>query len=302
MAGGADSVKTIMYALGANFSIFVAKSFAAFVTGSGAMLAEAVHSLADAGNQVLLLLGVKRSKLPPTPDYPLGRGKEIYFWSFLVAVMLFTVGGAYSLYEGFHKLMHPEALRSPWIAVGVLVFGLIAEAVSLRACIIEVNKVRNGRSFWQWFRESRQAELVVIFGEDLAALLGLAFALVAIAATMITGNPIFDAIGTLGIGALLIIVAVFVAIEVKAMLIGQSIDLDEREGIRELLVAQPEVARVYNIITLQMGEDELLAVKAKLHECHSTESTVETINRLEKLIKSRFPTIRWSFFEPDNHD
>ena len=302
MAGGADSVKTIWYALGANFSIFVAKSFAAVVTGSGAMLAEAVHSLADAGNQVLLLLGVKRSKLPPTPDYPLGRGKEIYFWSFLVAVMLFTVGGAYSLYEGFHKLGHPEALRSPWIAVGVLVFGLIAESVSMRACIIEVNKVRNGRSFWQWFRESRQAELVVIFGEDLAALLGLAFALIAVVATMITGDPVYDAIGTLGIGALLIVVAVFVAIEVKALLIGQSIDVEERVRLRELIAAQPEVAEVYNVITLQLGEDELLAIKARLHECQSTAATVDAINRVEKVVRAAFPSVRWCFFEPDNDD
>ena len=253
MAGSADSLKTIFYALGANFAIFVAKAVAAVVTGSGAMLAEAVHSLADCGNQVLLLLGVKRSKLPPTPDFPLGRGKEVYFWSFLVAVLLFTVGGAYSLYEGLHKLAHPEALRSPWIAVGVLVFGMIAEGVSLRACISEVNKVRDGRSFWQWFRESRKAELVVIFGEDLAALLGLTFALLAVLACIVTGKPIYDAIGTLGIGVLLIVVAIFVAIEVKALLIGQSIDADERAQIRELIAAQPEIAEVFNVITLQLG-------------------------------------------------
>ncbi|MCB1559822.1 MAG: cation diffusion facilitator family transporter [Xanthomonadales bacterium] len=302
MAGGADSVKTIFYALGANFAIFVAKSVAAVMTGSGAMLAEAVHSLADCGNQVLLLLGVKRSKLPPTPEYPLGRGKEVYFWSFLVAVLLFTVGGAYSLYEGMHKLSHPEALRSPWIAVSVLVFGLIAEGVSMRTCIKEVNKVRGGRSYWQWFRESRKAELVVIFGEDLAALLGLAFALVAVVATMVTGNPIFDAIGTLGIGVLLIVIAVFVAIEVKALLIGQSIDADERVQIRELIAAQPEIAEVFNVITLQLGEDELLAVKARVHECHSTQATVEAINRVEKVVRAAFPSVRWCFFEPDDHN
>ena len=302
MAGGADSVKTILYALGANFSIFVAKGFAAFVTGSGAMLAEAVHSLADCGNQVLLLLGVKRSKLPPTPEFPLGRGKEVYFWSFLVAVMLFTVGGAYSLYEGLHKLGHPEQLRSPWIAVGVLVFGLIAEGISMRTCIKEINKVRDGRSYWQWFRESRKAELVVIFGEDLAALLGLAFALVAVAATMVTGNPIYDAIGTLGIGALLIVIAVFVAIEVKALLIGQSIDREDRERLRDFIAAHDDVAEVFNVITLQMGEDELLAVKARMHECGSTQSTVEAINRVEAAIRQEFPSIRWCFFEPDDHN
>ena len=199
MAGKGDSVKTIFYALGANFAIFVTKAVAASITGSGAMMAEAVHSLADCGNQGLLLLGIQRAKRPPSPDYPLGYGKEIYFWSFLVALMLFSVGGMFSLYEGWHKLHAHEALNRPWLAVGVLTFGIIAESISMRACLAEVAKARGKLNLWQWFRQSRQAELVVIFGEDLAALLGLAFALIAILLTMITGNPLFDAIGTLGI-------------------------------------------------------------------------------------------------------
>ena len=165
MAGKGDSVRTIFYALGANFAIFVAKSVAAVITGSGAMLAEAVHSLADCGNQGLLLLGIRRARQPATPDYPLGHGKEIYFWSFLVALMLFSVGGMFSLYEGWHKLHAPEALNAPWIAVGVLAFGIIAESVSMRACLVEVNKARGELTLSQWFRQSRQAELVVIFGE-----------------------------------------------------------------------------------------------------------------------------------------
>src|SRR5690606_36249392 len=197
---GSDSTKAIFYALGANFSICVAKAAAAFVTGSGAMLAEAVHAAADCGNQGLLLLGMKRADLPPTPDHPLGYGKTTYFWSFLVAVMLFSVGGMFSLYEGVPKLQAPEPLPQWWWAAGVLVFGIVAEGISMRACLQEVDKSRGERTLWQWFRQSRQSELVVIFGEDLAALLGLCFALVAVMMTVVTGNPMWDALGTIAIG------------------------------------------------------------------------------------------------------
>jgi cation diffusion facilitator family transporter len=189
MAANGDSNRAILFALGANFAIAAAKGVAAFFTGSSAMLAETVHSLADCGNQLLLLLGMKQAKQPASPDYPLGYGKAIYFWSFLVALMLFSVGGMFSLYEGIHKLQQPEPLKQWWWAVGVLVFGLVAEGMSMRACLQEVDKARGERSLWQWFRQSRQAELVVIFGEDLAALFDLAFALVAGVVTVITGNP-----------------------------------------------------------------------------------------------------------------
>src|SRR6476619_1993749 len=162
MAGSGDSTRAVLFALGANFAIAVAKGVAAFFTGSGAMFAETVHSLADCGNQLLLLLGMRQAKKPPSPDYPLGYGKAIYFWSFLVAVMLFTIGGMFSLYEGIHKLSSPEPLKQWWWAAGVLTFGVIAEGISMRACLQEVNKCRGDRSLWQWFHESRQAELVVI--------------------------------------------------------------------------------------------------------------------------------------------
>ncbi|MGH8595423.1 MAG: cation diffusion facilitator family transporter, partial [Gammaproteobacteria bacterium] len=161
MAHGADSVKSILFALGANFAIAIAKFIAAAITASGAMLAEAIHSLADTGNQVLLLIGLQRARRPPTPEYPLGFGKAIYFWSFLVALILFSVGGLFSLYEGWHKLAHPEPLRAPWIAVGVLIFAIVAESISTWGCMREVNKVRRGRSILRWFRESRQSELLV---------------------------------------------------------------------------------------------------------------------------------------------
>ncbi len=299
MAGGGDSTRAILFALGANFAIAAAKGVAAFFTGSSAMLAETVHSLADCGNQLLLLLGLKQAKLPPSPDYPLGYGKAIYFWSFLVAVMLFTVGGMFSLYEGIHKLQHPEPLRQWWWAAGVLVFGIVAEAVSMRACLHEVNKARGNRTLWQWFRESRQAELVVIFGEDLAALLGLVFALFAVMMSVITGNPLWDAVGTVAIGALLIVVAVFVAIEVKAMLIGQSVDPARQQQIRAFLDGRPEIARVISVITLQLGNEVLVSVQAQMREEHSVAGLTDQINTVERALKQSFPEVRWSFFEPD---
>lgn len=300
MAGGADSNRAILFALGANFAIAVAKGVAAFVTGSSAMLAETVHSLADSGNQLLLLLGLKRAEIPPSPDYPLGHGKAIYFWSFLVAVMLFTVGGMFSLYEGVHKLQHPQPLKQWWWAAGVLVFAIVAEGVSLRACLQEINKVRGDRTLWQWFRQSRQAELVVIFGEDLAALLGLVFALFAVMLTVVTGNPLWDAIGTVAIGALLIIVAVFVAIEVKAMLIGQGVDPARQVQMEQFLDGRPEVSRVISLITLQLGNDVMVSVQARMREAVSAPVLIAEINAVEAAMKQAFPEVLWSFFEPDD--
>lgn len=301
MAGGGDSTRAILFALGANFAIAVAKGVAAYFTKSGAMLAETVHSVADCGNQILLLLGVKQARNPPTAEYPLGYGKATYFWSFLVAIMLFTVGGLYSLYEGIHKLQSHEALEMGklWWAVGVLVFGIVAESVSMRACMQEVNKSRGSRSVWQWFRESRQAELVVIFGEDLAALLGLVFALVAVLLTMLTGNPLWDAIGTIGIGVLLVVVAVLVGREVMAMLIGQSVDPQRQQQMRDFLQQRPEIARVISLITLQLGDRAMVSVQAQMAGADSVDAVVANINRVEKDFKAAFGEVQWSFFEPD---
>jgi cation diffusion facilitator family transporter len=302
MSGTSGSVRAILYALAANMGIFVAKAGAAMLTGSGAMLAEAVHSLADCGNQGLLLLGMKRAKRPPTPDYPLGYGKEVYFWSFLVALMLFSVGGAFSVYEGIHKLLEPEPIERPVIGVGVLVFSLALEWWSLRACLQEVNKTRGAQSLWRWFRDSRDSEMIVVFGEQLAALLGLLAALAAVGITLATGNPVYDAIGTLVIGLLLIVIAVFIAVEVKALLIGQSVSVEKREAIRAFLAGRPEVRKLHNVITLQMGPDVMVSTKACLgHELPSSE-LVRRINAVELALRAAFPEVRWSFFEPDDSD
>jgi cation diffusion facilitator family transporter len=301
MAGKGDSLRTIFFALGANFAIFVAKSVAAWMTGSGAMLAEAVHSLADCGNQGLLLVGMKRAKRPPSPNHPLGFGKEIYFWSFLVALMLFSVGGMFSLYEGWHKIQEPAPLTQPWIAIGVLVFGIVAESISMRACMVEVNKARGSLGLWRWFRSSRQAELVVIFGEDLAALLGLVFALVAIALTRVTGAPQYDALGPRMIGLLLVLVAQGISRQIKGMLIGQSVEPRQRQAIREFLLERPEIKSIFNLITVQLGNDIMVAVQAEMEEPQlSVAETITRINASEAALKAAFPEVKWIFFEPDD--
>ncbi|HJY78244.1 MAG TPA: cation diffusion facilitator family transporter [Burkholderiales bacterium] len=294
----ADSLRTILYALGANLAIAAAKTAAAIATGSSAMLAEAIHSYADSGNQGLLLWGMRQAKRPPSPDYPLGWGKAVFFWSFIVALVLFSLGGLFSLYEGWHKLAHPEPIRFPWVAVGILVFGLIAETISLRACLHEVDKVRGGRSLWRWFRESRQSELVVILGEDLAALLGLALALIAVLATVLTGNPAWDALGSMSIGAVLIVVAVGIGIEIKALLIGQSAEHATEARLRQFLQQQAGVEKILRLITLQLGTSLMVAVKAKM-AAESAAELVDAINRAEAATRAEFPEIQWLFFEPD---
>ncbi|MEO6171486.1 MAG: cation diffusion facilitator family transporter [Arenimonas sp.] len=299
MAGTGNSTRAIFYALAANLGIFVAKLAAALFTGSGAMLAEAVHSLADCGNQGLLLLGMKRAKLPATPDFPLGYGKETYFWSFLVALMLFSVGGAFSVYEGLHKLQQPEPLEKPWLAVGVLVFSIVLEWLSLRACLQEINLVREKNSLWHWFKESRNSEMIVLFGEQLAALLGLAFALAAIGLSILTGNPIYDAIGSVGIGVLLIIIAIFVAIEIKALLIGQSAAPARRKEIEDYLHSHPDTMEIHNVITLQLGPEIMVSVKVGMDPELRAADLIEQINKIEAEMRQKFPEIKWLFFEPD---
>ena len=290
--------RAILVALGANLAIAVAKGTAALLTGSGAMLAETVHSFADCGNQVLLLLGLRQADRPASPEHPLGHGKAVYFWSFLVAVMLFTVGGMFSVYEGVHKLQHPEPVTQWGWAVGILVFSLVAEGVSTRAALREAAQERRGRSLWRWFRESRQAELIVVVGENIAAMCGLAVALLAIGLSVFTGDPLWDALGTVLIGALLIVVAVFVAIEIKAMLIGQSIDPARQGEMREFIASQPGITGVLSLITLQMGSDVVVSAHVQMRGDALLSTQVEAIDAAERELKRRYPEIRWSFFEP----
>jgi len=302
MSAKPDSIRSILYALFANATIAVAKFVAAFYTGSGAMLAEAIHSVADSCNQLLLLFGMKQSKKPPDDEFPLGYGKSIYFWSFLVAVILFSLGGMFAVYEGVHKLTHPEPLRQPMIAISVLIFAIIAESLSLWGCMRAVNKERGRRPITRWFRESRSSELLVVFGEDVAALLGLAVALIAVMTAAITGNPIYDAIGTVIIGGLLIVVAVLLAIEVKALLIGQGVEKHVRENMQTFLQQRPEIDELYNLLSLQMGPDAMIAVKARMRPTGSENELINAINRVEREFRLAFPMTTWLFFEPDNSD
>lgn len=294
-----NSTATILFALGANAVIAVAKGFAAWVTGSSAMVAEAVHSVADCGNQGLLLLGLNRSTRPPDTEYPLGHGRAIYFWSFIVALMLFSMGGMFSIYEGIHKMDSGRPLEDPWIAIAVLAVSLVAESVSLWKGMTQVNALRGTQSLWRWFRETRRSELLVVIGEDIAATLGLSLALLAVATAMLTGNPFYDALGSLAIGVLLLVVAVCVGIEVKALLVGQSADPALQEEIRRFLMAREEIAEVLNLITLQNGADVVVAVKARMTENASAPALVDAINRCERALRATFPQVRWLFFEPD---
>jgi cation diffusion facilitator family transporter len=298
----ASSLTSIIFALGANGAIALAKLFAALQTGSNSMMAEAIHSFADCGNQGLLLLGLKRAKGLPTPDHPLGYGKAIYFWSFLVAVILFSMGGLFSIYEGIHKLDSHEGLTTPWLAIGILVFSIVMESISLWGCLREINKARGRRRLWRWFRETRESALLVVLGEDIAALAGLVFALVAISLSVITGDPVYDAAGSIAIGVLLVLVAFAVGAEVHDLLIGQSVEPEAREAIRAHLEARPEVARLFSIITLQLGDDVMLSVKAEMREKESAPALIADINRCEASLRDTFPKVRWIFFEPDESD
>jgi len=302
MSGKADSMRSVLYALGANLAIALAKSAGAFYTGSSAMLAEAIHSFADCGNQGLLLWGMRSVRRPPTDEHPLGYGKAIYFWSFIVALMLFSMGGLFSIYEGLHKLHSPEPLKDAWIALSILGFGIVAESVSLWGAVREIDKERGGRNYWDWFRHSRTSELVVIFGEDLAALGGLVLAFGFILTALSTGNPMWDALGSVAIGALLVLVAVLVGKEVAAMLLGQSADPAVVHQMREHLARQPEVQRVLNVITQQLGPDVMVAVKAQMTPQGGDRELIDAVNRVERSLRQAFPQLRWCFFEPDLRD
>jgi cation diffusion facilitator family transporter len=302
MSQANGSLKAIFYALAANLGIALAKAFAAWYTGSGAMLAEAIHSFADSANQILLLVGLRRAKKPVSEDHPLGYGKAIYFWSFIVALMLFSMGGIFSIYEGIHKLSSPEMPEAPWIAVGVLAVSILLETGSLRGALSEVKKTQGRRSFLKWFRQSRQSELIVVVGEDIAALLGLSLAFVAVLATILTGNPFYDSLGTIAIGVVLVLVALTVGIEVKSLLIGESADPETVALMLDFIAARPEVEELYKLITLQLGTELMVSAKVRMREKHAALQLIEDINRVEAAFRTSFPQVRWLFVEPDLRD
>lgn len=299
MSSHGDSTKTILITLAANFGIAVTKAGAAAYTGSGAMVAEAIHSFADCGNQALLLWGMRQAKQPPTADFPMGFGKAVYFWSFIVAILLFSVGGMFSVYEGVHRLAHPEPLDSPIVGIVVIFISLALEGGSMWAALADINRARGGRSWYRWFRETRQAELLIVVGENGAALAGLVIALVFLGLAMVTGNPLWDSLGSIAVGALLVLVASFISVEVKALLVGQSAEAPVRDGISRLVAAQPGVAEVLENLTLHFGGDVMVALKARMHDQDSVDTLCRVINAAEAAVKREYPQVKWVFFEPD---
>ncbi len=294
------SLTAILWALGANAGIAVAKFAAAAYTGSGAMLAEAIHSLADCVNQVLLLVGMRQASGGVSEIHPLGTGRVVYFYAMMVALLLFLLGGAFSVYEGVQRLRHTEEVHDPFVALAVLGVSIVLEALSLRGAMREIRKTQGDRSFWRWFRETRQSELLVVAGEDIAALAGLAFAFIAVLASHLTGNPAFDAIGSIAVGALLMIVAFLVMREVKSLIVGESAEPAIRRAIRMHIEARPEVVSVISLITLQWGDAIVVAVQAEMAPQPSATALVDAINAVEESIQTRWPTVRWVFFEPDH--
>ena len=297
-----SSAKAIFYAFLANGGIAIAKTWAAWLTGSGSMLAEAIHSYADTGNQVLLFLGLKQSVKPPDAEHPLGYGMLSYFWSFVVAMLLFSVGGLFSIYEGVHKFQNPEPLTQVWIAIGVLLVAILLESFSLIGALRQIREVRGERPFRVWLKHTRNSELVVVLGEDIAALLGLCLALVFILLAIVTGNPVFDAIGSICIGIVLIVVSVFLTLRVQSLLVGRSADPLIQEAIDKVILDDDDIEHVFNSITMQMGPYTMLAAKIKLKSGIDIDTAVDDINELELRLKAEIPGLKWCFIEPDNVD
>lgn len=297
-----SSAKAIRYALLANFGIAITKSGAAVYTNSGSMLAEAIHSYADCANQLLLFLGLKQADKPATRTHPLGFGKVTYFWSFLVALLLFSVGGLFSIYEGWHKLHHPEPLNRIWVGLAVLAVAIVLESGSLLGALREITRIRRGRSFGDWLRQTRNAELVVILGEDIAALAGLVIAFTFLSLAAVTGDTRWDAAGSIAIGSVLIIVAVFVAARIQTLLIGKSAEPQLEQSIRDIINRDPAIDELLHTITLQMGPKVLLAAKVKMQAGLSIEEAVAHLNELEVEIKQLHPEVGWCFVEPDVTD
>jgi len=297
-----STARAILYAFLANLGIAIAKSWAAWLTGSGSMLAEAIHSYADSGNQVLLYLGLRQSTRAADAEHPLGYGKRSYFWSFIVAMLLFSLGGLFSVYEGMHKLTHPEPLTMAWVALLVLGVAVVLEAMSMAGCLREIRHIRGNRPFGEWLRNTRNSALVVVFGEDIAALIGLVLAFIFVALAALTGNTVFDAIGSICIGIVLLTISVFLVVRVQSLLVGRSADPQTRQMIADIIREEPDIEEVFNTVTMQFGPDTMLAAKIRLKAGIDIETAVALINSLERELKVRIPELRWCFIEPDTED
>ena len=299
--GHGGGTTAIIAALLANLGIAIAKFVAFVVTGASSMLAEAIHSLADSGYQVLLLVGGRRAKRAATPEHPFGYGRERYIYSFLVAIVLFSVGGLFAVYEGVHKLQHPEELESPAWAIGVLLVAIVLESFSLRTAVKETAEVKApSESYWRFIRTARAPELPVVLLEDTAALLGLVLALLGVGTAALTGNGIYDGIGTVAIGLLLLVVAVVLAVETKSLLLGESATPEDQRKIVAALEGGPSPVSVIHMKTLHLGPDEVLvAAKIAVQRGDTAEEIAEYIDAAERRIRDAVPIARVIYLEPD---
>lgn len=294
------STKAILAALIANAGIAVAKFVAFLLTGAASMLAESIHSVADSSNQGLLLLGGRRARRAATPENPFGFGRERYFWSFVVALVLFTLGGVFALYEGVQKLLHPHEVSDIRVAVGVLVFAIGLEIFSFRTAIVESRRVKGEQSWMKFIRTSRSPELPVVLLEDAGALFGLILALIAVVASSVTGNSAFDALGTMSIGVLLLVIAIFLMIEMKGLLIGETAKPAQEQAIRAALEAHPSIRSVIHMRTQHLGpEDLLVGVKVELAPDLEVREVAKAINDAEGAIRAAVPVAKIIYVEPD---
>lgn len=298
-----ESTGEILKSLAVNVAIAAAKGIAAVVSGSGAMLAETLHSSADCGNQLLLLRGVKAAKKPVDKDHPLGHGRALYFYSFIVALLLFFGGGVFSIHEGIEKILEPEPVEGITMSMIILGLSLVGEGWSCYGNIVALNARRGDTPFFRYLKETKDSDLILVFGENSAAVLGLVLAAAALVLAHFTGDGRWDGIGSLAIGLVLVGVATFLAREVHSLLVGESADDKTIAILNEIAVADPNIESVLNVIAIQQGPGEvMLAMKVKLIQGLDTDGVVEAINAFEREIKVRAPSVKWSFIEPDHAD
>ncbi|MSO86328.1 MAG: cation diffusion facilitator family transporter [Acidimicrobiia bacterium] len=295
-----NSTKAVVAALLANAGIAVAKFAGFLITGSASMLAECVHSVADSGNQCLLLLGGKRARRSADEDHPFGYGRERYFWAFVVAMVLFSLGGAFAIFEGITKIQHPHELDSARVAIAILTTAAVLEAFSLRTALVESRRMKGPASWWSFIRHSKNPELPVVLLEDLGAVVGLLIATTAVTASMVTGNAIYDGYGTLAIGLLLTTIAIILAIEMKSLLIGEAATGKMVNTIRAVIEGDPAVKRLIHMRTQHLGPEEVL-VGAKINFTDSlTIGDVSiAVNRIESSIRASVPEATLIYLEPD---
>ena len=292
--------RAILAALLANLGIAVTKFIAYLLSGSSSMLAESVHSLADSGNQVLLLIGGKRASRAATPEHPFGYGRERYVYAFLVSIILFSVGGVFSIYEGVHKIQHPEPIERPWIPITVLLIAIGLESFSLRTALKESAPDRQGISILQFVRRAKAPELPVVVLEDIAALVGLVLAFLGVSVAVLTDNGVYDGIGTVFIGLLLIVVAAILGVETKSLLIGEGASMTDVDAIKAAAVAGHEVERIIHMKTLYLGPDELMvAAKLGFAADRALSVVAADIDAVETRIREAVPTARVIYLEPD---